>query len=262
MPLRTGDKLGPYEILALIGAGGIGEVWKARDTRRDRVVAIKLLEGIHPARFEPEARAIADLNHPHICTLYDIGTSPDGSGYLVTEYIDGAPLTGPLPLADALRLAAQIAEALGAGHGKGILHRDVKPANVLVTASGAKLLDFGLGRLKATTYTDLTRLVERAALGIASYMSPEQVQAKPLDERSDVFAFGAVLYEMLSGHRAFSGRSILDTLNAVVQREPAPLESPAANIVRRCLAKSAAERFPTMAEVRAALDRIAAKRSA
>src|SRR5260370_19601252 len=143
MALQPGDKLGPYEIIAPIGAGGMGEVWKARDTRLDRVVAIKRLHGQHSARFEQEARAIAALNHPHICQIHDIG--PD---YLVLEYIEGTPLKGPLPVADALRLATQIAGALDEAHRNGIIHRDLKPANIVVTAGGsAKLLDFGLANL-------------------------------------------------------------------------------------------------------------------
>ena len=152
MPLQPGDKLGPYEILAPIGAGGMGEVYKARDTRLDRIVAIKQLKGQHSARFHQEARAIAALNHPNICTLHDVG--PD---YLVMEYIEGTPLRGPLPLPEALRFAAQIAAALGVAHGKGILHRDLKPANILVTVSGVKLLDFGLAKLMTDSDADATK---------------------------------------------------------------------------------------------------------
>jgi len=244
VPLTEGDKLGPYEILAPIGAGGMGEVWKATDTRLGREVAIKVLNGAHSERFEQEARAIAALNHPHICTLYDIG--PD---YLVMEYIEGAPLKGPLPVDEAVRLAVQIASALEAAHAKGILHRDLKPGNVLVTAAGAKLLDFGLAKLTADA--DATRTVGTS--GTPLYMSPEQAEGKVLDIRTDVFSFGAVLYELLSGRRAF------DSLGAVLRDEPAPLESPVADIVKRCLSKQAAGRFQSMAEVRAALDQIAAK---
>ena len=201
MPLQPGDKLGPYEILAPIGAGGMGEVYKARDTRLDRIVAIKQLKGQHSARFHQEARALAALNHPNICMLHDVG--PD---YLVMEYIEGTPLRGPLPLPEALRFAAQIAAALGVAHGKGILHRDLKPANILVTVSGVKLLDFGLAKLMTDSDADVTKTAEGAILGTAAYMSPEQAQGKPLDERSDVFSFGAVIYEMLSGVRAFRWR--------------------------------------------------------
>jgi eukaryotic-like serine/threonine-protein kinase len=251
MPLQPGDKLGPYEILAPIGAGGMGEVYKARDTRLDRIVAIKQLKGQHSARFQQEARAIAALNHPNICTLYDVG--PD---YLVMKYIEGAPLRVPLPLPDALRFSTQIAAALGVAHGKGILHRDLKPGNVLVTASGVKLLDFGLAKLMTDSDPDVTKTTDGAVLGTAAYMSPEQAQGKPLDERSDIFSFGAVLYEMLSGSRAFAGESMADTLSAVLRDDPSPLQSPASDIVKRCLAKQPAQRFHSIAEVRAALETI------
>src|ERR1700722_5667556 len=251
MPLQPGDKLGPYEILAPIGAGGMGEVYKARDRRLDRIVAIKQLKGLHSARFYQEGRALAALNHPNICTLHDV--RPD---YLVMEYIVGTPLRGPLPLPEALRFAAQIAAALGVAHGKGILHRDLKPANILVTVSGVKLLDFGLAKLMTDSDPDVTKTAEGAILGTAAYMPPEQAQGKSLDERSDVFSFGAVIYEMLSGVRAFGGCSMLDTLNSVVRDDPAPLQSPASDIVKRCLAKQPAQRFQSIAEVRAALESI------
>ena len=254
MSLAAGTKLGPYEILAPIGAGGMGEVWKARDTRLDRIVAIKQLRGQHSARFQQEARAVAALNHPNICTLYDVG--PD---YLVMEYIEGAPLRGPLPLEQALRFAAQIAGALSVAHSKGILHRDLKPENVLVTSAGVKLLDFGLAKLMTDSDPGVTKTTEGAVLGTAAYMSPEQAQGRPLDERSDVFSFGAVVYEMLSGARAFGGASTLDTLNSVVRDDPAPLQSPASDIVKRCLAKQPAQRFQSIAEVRAALESISTK---
>jgi TolB-like protein/tRNA A-37 threonylcarbamoyl transferase component Bud32 len=232
----------------------MGEVYKARDTRLDRIVAIKRLKGEHTARFEQEARAIAALNHPHICTLHDIG--PD---YLVMEYVEGAPLKGPLRLEEALRLAVQIAEALVAAHAKGILHRDLKPGNVLVTGSGAKLLDFGLAKLTADEGTDRTQTIDGTVLGTAAYMSPEQAQGQTLDARSDIFSFGALFYEMLSGKRAFTGESMLHTLNAVVHGEPALLQSPAAEIVKRCMAKQPAQRFQSMAEVRAALQQVMVK---
>jgi serine/threonine protein kinase len=165
MPLSVGDKLGPYEIIAPIGAGGMGEVWKARDTRLDRIVALKRLKSATSGRFEQEARAVAALNHPHICQIYDIG--PD---FLVLEYIDGSRLRGPLPLEQALRTAEQIACALEAAHSKGILHRDLKPGNIVVTGSGAKLLDFGLAKI--TGDADATQTM--AVCGTPLYMSPEQ----------------------------------------------------------------------------------------
>ena len=259
MPLSLGDKLGPYEILAPIGAGGMGEVYRARDPRLNRDVAIKRLKGSHSARFEQEARAIAALNHPHICQIYDIGLD-----YLVMEYIEGQPLRGPLPVDDTLRLARQIAEAMAEAHGKGILHRDLKPANILVTAKGtAKLLDFGLAKFAAAPDSDITQTVEGTVMGTAAYMAPEQAQGKPLDERSDIFSFGAVLYELVSGDRAFSGSSMVDVLSAVVRDEPRPLQcSPGmARVVMRCLRKVPSERFQTAAELRAALEAISEKRA-
>jgi eukaryotic-like serine/threonine-protein kinase len=223
----------------------MGEVWKARDTRLDRIVAVKRLKGQHSARFEQEARAIAALNHPNICTLHDVG--PD---YLVMEYIEGKPLAGKRPQDEAVGLAMQIASALEEAHGQGILHRDLKPENILVTAKGtAKLLDFGLAKLAADG--DATQ-----TLGIAGtplYMSPEQAEGKALDARSDVFSFGSVLYEALTGQRPF------DSLAAVLRDEPAPLQSPAWDIVKRCLVKKPGDRFQSMAEVRVALEQIRAK---
>ena len=244
MPLSVGDKLGPYEILAPIGAGGMGEVWTARDTRLDRIVALKQLKSAHSGRFEQEARAVAALNHPHICQIYDIG--PD---FLVLEYVDGSRLRGPLPLEEALCTAAQIAGALEAAHAKGILHRDLKPGNIIVTGSGAKLLDFGLA--KFTLDADATQSM--AISGTPLYMSPEQADGKPLDARSDIFSFGTVLYEMLCGRRAF------DSVAAVLRDDPAPLDSPAAPVVTKCLAKQPGARYQAMTEVRAALKELAAK---
>ena len=259
MSLGAGDKLGPYEILGLTGAGGMGEVWKAHDPRVDRVVAIKRLKGEHVERFKREARAIATLNHPHICHLYDVG--PD---YLVMEYIDGTPIKRPLPVEVAIRLAIQIASALEEAHSKDIIHRDLKPGNILVTQKGdAKLLDFGLAKLAEPgpcrdTFSTLTvELTEAGAVvGTVAYMSPEQAQALTVDTRSDIFSFGLVLYEMLSGKRAFSGDTPLATLAAIVKDEPSPLQAPPAleRIVKRCLAKQAAQRFQTMTEVRTALE--------
>src|SRR5712691_4941522 len=184
MSLSTGTRLGPYEILGLLGAGGMGQVYKARDTRLDRTVAVKSLNGPHTERFEREAQAIAALNHPHICTLYDVG--PD---YLVMEYMEGEPLRGPLPHEEAVRLALQIAAALEEAHGKGIVHRDLKPGNILRSRAGIKVLDFGLAKLIASDPDD-TRTLEGTIAGTAAYMSPEQVQGKPIDARSDIFSFG------------------------------------------------------------------------
>jgi TolB-like protein/Tfp pilus assembly protein PilF/predicted Ser/Thr protein kinase len=243
MSFSAGERLGPYEIVALIGSGGMGEVWKARDTRLGRIVAIKRLHGQHGERFEQEARAIAALNHPHICQIFDIG--PD---YLVLEYIDGKPLEGPLPVEEAVRLAIQMCGALAEAHRRGIIHRDLKPANVLVTEGGsAKLLDFGLAKLTTGGDADLTKTVEGTVMGTAAYMAPEQIEGKPCDARSDVFSFGAVLYEMLAGRRAFDGMA------SVLRDDPKPppaLES----LVLRCLAKQPGQRFQTIAEVKAALE--------
>src|SRR3984957_5891089 len=212
MPLAPGTHLGPYEILAPIGSGGMGEVWKAHDTRLGRIVAIKRLNDQHGERFEQEARAIAALNHPNICQIFDIGAD-----YLVLEYIDGKPLQGPLPLEEAVQLAIQITSALEEAHSRGILHRDLKPANILVTAKGtAKLLDFGLAKLMADGGADLTKTVEGTVMGTAAYMAPEQIEGKPCDARSDVFSFGAVLYEMLRGRRAFGGMA------SVLRDDPKP----------------------------------------
>ena len=256
MILKPGDRLGPYEVVSPIGVGGMGEVWKARDPRLGRDVAIKVLPEAFAAdpdrqrRFEQEARAIAALNHPHICQIHDVGP-----GYLVLEYVDGAPLRGPLAPAEAVRLALQVADAMGAAHQKGILHRDLKPANILVTKdSRVKVLDFGLAKVM-TPEQDVTRTIEGTLAGTAAYMSPEQAQGRPLDARSDVFSFGAVLHEMLAGAPAFGGRSTADVLSAVLRDEPRTLQAPIPlqRIVRRCLAKDASERFQTMGEVAAEL---------
>ena len=252
MQLTAGDRLGPYEIVGPIGSGGMGEVYRARDTRLDRIVAVKLAKERFSERFEREARAVAALNHPHICALYDVGPN-----YLVMEYIEGVPLKGPLPLEQALKYAAQICDALGAAHSKGITHRDLKPGNILVTKSaGVKLLDFGLAKrkpaLKAEDET-LTMAVTGTGqiVGTLYYMSPEQLQAQAngeeIDARSDIFSFGLVLYEMLTGKRAFEGRSSASVIAAIMER-PAPsitdVAPPALDrVLRRCLEKDPDERW-------------------
>ena len=258
MPLVSigaGTRIGPYEVMSRLGAGGMGEVWKARDMRLERDVAVKVLPQAFATdvdrirRFQQEARAVAALNHPNICQIHDVG--PD---YLVLEYVEGSPLCGPLPDADARRLALQVASALEAAHKRGLLHRDLKPANVLVTTDGrAKLLDFGIAKLVTTD--DMTRTSEGAVVGTAPYMSPEQVQGKTLDGRSDIFSFGSVLYELLSGERAFAGESSADVLSAMLRDTPRPLAaSPLSRIASRCLEKDPSHRYQTMAEVRAALE--------
>jgi serine/threonine protein kinase len=253
MPLSAGDKLGPYEITGRLGAGGMGEVYKAKDTRLNRTVAIKRLKTAHHARFEQEARAIAALNHPNVCQIYDIG--PD---YLVLEYVEGEPLVskrnpGPFAADEVVRMARQIAAALEEAHGRGIVHRDLKPDNILRTRSGVKVLDFGLAKLADD---DATKTLEGTVMGTAAYMSPEQAQGKPADARSDIFSFGAVLYEMLAGRRAFTGDSTAAVLGAVLNADPEPLKAPAAleRIVQHCLRKAPTERFQTIAEVRKALE--------
>jgi serine/threonine protein kinase len=191
MTIAPGTRLGPYEIVSRIGAGGMGEVWKARDTRLDRIVAIKTSRAKFSERFEREARAVAALNHPHICTLYDVG--PD---YLVMEYIEGSEIKGPLPIDRTLKLCIQLASALEAAHRKGITHRDLKPANILVTKAGIKVLDFGLAKFeqtRAATASDetVTRALtqEGSIVGTLQYMAPEQLQGKIVDARADIFSF-------------------------------------------------------------------------
>ena len=258
--LGSGSRIGPYEVIAAIGVGGMGEVYRARDTRLGRDVAIKVLPPAFAAdpdrlrRFEQEARAIAALNHPHICQIYDIGPA-----HLVLEYIEGTSPRGPLTAREAVRLGLQIVSALEAAHHHRILHRDLKPANILVTSQGTvKLLDFGLAKLM-TDEADLTRTMAGAVLGTAPYMSPEQAHGHTLDERSDIFSFGAVLYEMVSGRRAFGGTTALQVLNAVSSDDPPSLQTSDAleRIVKRCLQKLPHDRFQTMAEVRKALDETA-----
>jgi eukaryotic-like serine/threonine-protein kinase len=247
MPLTEGTRLGPYEVGARIGAGGMGEVYSARDTRLDRTVAIKVSHAQFSDRFSREARAAAMLNHPHICSIYDVG--PD---YIVMEFVDGWPLAGPLPLDEALRYATQIAAALAAAHHKGIVHRDLKPANVLVTKAGVKLLDFGLAKLGAAvaTASEQTVTTEQTIVGTLQYMAPEQLRGGEVDGRADIFAFGAVLYEMLTGRRAFGGSDSASLIAAILTAEPARAGLPAGaipppvdRILRGCLAKDPAERW-------------------
>jgi serine/threonine protein kinase len=257
MALVAGDKVGPYEILSLLGEGGMGQVWKARDTRLNRFVAIKTMRERFSERFEREARAIAALNHPHICSLYDVG--PD---YLVMEYIEGVPLKGPMHVDQALQYAVQICEALDAAHRKGITHRDLKPANILVTKNGVKLLDFGLAKLgtpgqAAAPQSDATATMTITAkdqiVGTLYYMSPEQLEAQAtgqeIDSRSDIFSFGIVLYEMITGKRPFEGSSPASVVGAIMERSAPSIAAvaPAAldHLIAACLAKDREKRWQT-----------------
>src|SRR5437762_67625 len=287
MALAVGTKLGPYEIHSPLGAGGMGEVYRAKDTRLGRDVAVKVLpqhlssDPDLKARFEREARASSALSDPHICHLYDIG-SQDGIDYLVMELLEGESLAdrlqkGPLPLKQAVQCGIEIAEALDKAHKNGIVHRDLKPGNVMLTKSGAKLLDFGLakpmlaviGAVRSSVSGKLTpstptmsiaalssppaELTQRGmVVGTFQYMAPEVLQGQEADARSDIFALGAMLYEMVSGKRAFAGKSQLSVMTAILEKEPEPmLQAPPTldHVVRTCLAKDAAERLQTALEV-------------
>ena len=273
MPLTIGSRFASYEILGLIGAGGMGEVYKATDTRLNRTVAIKVLQDRlagsrdYQERFGREARLIGQLNHPHICTLHDIGKEA-GMHYLVMEYVDGVTLEnrlrqGALPLKEALEFAVQIADALAAAHGQGIVHRDLKPGNIMLTRSGVKLLDFGLAKLalqhvtasQAPTQGQLTE--EGVILGTLQYMAPEQVEGKEADARTDIFAFGTIVHEMLTGQKAFAGDSKARLMAAILKDTPKPVSStlpavpPAIDkAISRCLEKNPALRFESVDEVR------------
>ncbi len=286
-PLKRGSRLGPYEILALVGAGGMGEVYRARDTRLGRDVAIKILSkhlSIDPdlkRRFEREARAVCLLTHPNICCLYDIG-SQDGIDFIVMEFLEGETLAdrltaGALPLQQALKIAVEIADALDKAHREGIIHRDLKPGNIMLTKSGAKLMDFGLAKPLTATISAVSPsavspgsaqtppptigvtapaaagapFTERGTImGTLLYMAPETIQGHAADARSDIFGFGCVLYEMVSGRRPFSGESMLNIAAAILEKEPQPISSlqprtPAAleHVVHRCLMKDPEERW-------------------
>ena len=284
MPLNPGARLGPYEIVALLGAGGMGEVYKARDTRLDRTVAIKVLPdtlAVDPQfrnRFDREARAISQLTHPHICTLYDVGEQ-QGTAFLVMEYLKGETLAkrlerGALPLAEALTIAIQIVSALDNAHRAGITHRDLKPGNIFLTKDGAKLLDFGLAKASApalagagvsvlpTTPPGLT--AQGMILGTFQYMAPEQLEGKEVDARTDIFAFGAVLYEMLTRKKAFEGKSQASLIAAILEHQPAPpsavqpLMPPALDhVVATCLAKDPDERWQSASDLKRELTWVA-----
>jgi len=275
MPLTAGTRLGPYEILSPLGAGGMGEVWKARDTRLERTVAIKVLP-VHLSsspevrqRFEREAKTISQLSHPHVCALYDVGREGE-TEYLVMEYLEGETLAerlvkGPLSLEQTLRYGTEIADALDKAHRQGIVHRDLKPGNVMLTKSGVKLLDFGLAKAMAQpdakggltslpTQANLTQ--EGTILGTFQYMAPEQLEGKEADARTDIFAFGAVLYEMVTGRKAFEGKSQASLIAAILDREPQPISAiqpmapPALDrVVKTCLAKDPEDRWQNAGDV-------------
>jgi serine/threonine protein kinase/Tol biopolymer transport system component len=285
MNVNPGIRLGPYEILSAIGAGGMGEVYRARDTRLNRIVAVKVLP-THLAdrselreRFEREARTIASLNHPHICVLHDIGQQ-DGIDYLVMEYLEGETLAerskkGPLPLEQVLQYAIEISDALDKAHRKGVTHRDLKPGNIMLTKTGTKLLDFGLAKLKqevAPANVQLSQLptandpltAHGAIVGTLQYMAPEQLEGKEVDARTDIFAFGAVVYEMATGKRAFEGKSQASLIAAILEREPPsmsllqPMTPPALDrIVKRCLAKDPDDRWQTARDLEVELKWVA-----
>jgi serine/threonine protein kinase/Tol biopolymer transport system component len=299
MPLTSGTKFGPYEIQSPLGAGGMGEVYRALDTRLDRTVAVKVLASHLSSspelkqRMEREARAISSLNHPHICQLYDIG-SQNGTDYLVMEFLEGETLAeklrkGAMPLAEIYKIGIAVAEALAAAHRTGIVHRDLKPGNIMLTAGGAKLMDFGLakplgmqaassGSSSAPSFTaaatlsgpsPLTPLTTAGSIiGTIQYMSPEQIEGKEADARSDIFAFGAVLYEMAAGKRPFQGKSQISLASSILESDPEPVSSikpqtPLAfeHVVKTCLQKSPGDRYLAAHDIKLELQWIASDRS-
>ncbi len=286
MTLAAGTKLGPYEIIAPLGAGGMGEVYRARDTRLDRAVAVKILpshlsdDPESKQRFEREARAVSGLSHPNICHLYDVGRQ-DGIDFLVMEYLEGETLAdrlrkGPLPVEQILKTALEICEALEKAHHSGVVHRDLKPGNIMLTKSGAKLMDFGLAKaspaisalssgLTQTLASPSSPLTARGTIvGTFQYMSPEQVEGKEADARSDIFSLGTVLYEMATGKRAFEGKTTASTIAAILAADPPPIAtiqplSPPAlqGVVKNCLAKDPDDRLQTAHDVKLQLKWIA-----
>jgi len=262
MPFSVGERLGPYEILLPVGKGGMGEVWRARDTRLNREVAIKTFQAGFGGRFQKEAEAIASLNHPNICTLHDIGPN-----YLVMEYIEGPTLAeriarGALPLDEALTIAGQIAAALEAAHDKSVVHRDLKPANVKIRPDGAvKVLDFGLAKAtieSAELTQDSPTMLSAAGLivGTTGYMSPEQARGMQVDKRTDVWSFGSVLFEMLTGQAAFPGVTVSDSIAAILRSDPDWKALPSATpngirrLLRRCLERDRSRRLRDIGDAR------------
>jgi Tol biopolymer transport system component/predicted Ser/Thr protein kinase len=262
MALDPGTHLGPYEILSLLGVGGMGEVYRARDSRLGRDVAIKVSAQKFNERFEREAKVVASLNHPNICALYDVGPN-----YIVMELVEGDEPKGPMPLEDALQICRQIAAALEAAHEKGIVHRDLKPANIKVTATGVvKVLDFGLAKVNGLTPASgnpeesptISMHATQAGmiLGTAGYMAPEQAKGKPADKRADIWAFGVVMHELLTGQRMFIGETVTDTLAAVVLSEPKLADAPSQvrRLLKRCLEKDPQKRLRDIGDAMALLE--------
>jgi predicted Ser/Thr protein kinase len=258
---EAGQAVGPYRIVELIGSGGMGRVYKAIDTRLGRPVAVKVSRAGFTGRFRREARAVAALNHPHICTLYDLGPN-----YLVMEYVEGTPIKGPMPLPQALRVAIEIADALDTAHRKGVIHRDLKPANILLTEAGPKLLDFGLAKLEAapgagvpdsTTWASTT---QATFAGTMQYMSPEQLQGRGADTRSDIFSFGLVFFEMLTGRPAFEADNPASLIAAILTSQPQArkfvpaLPAQVEAVLDRALAKDPENRWQTARDLKAALE--------
>jgi serine/threonine protein kinase len=283
MAIVTGTRLGVYEVIALLGKGGMGEVYRAKDTRLDRDVAIKVLpadfanDADRLKRFEQEARATSALNHPNILTVYDIGTH-DGAPYIVEELLEGEELRaqlneGAIAPKKAIEYARQIADGLSAAHDKGIVHRDLKPENLFITADGrVKILDFGLAKLRSQQNDPVDSQIPTqkritdpgTVMGTVGYMSPEQVRGQEADHRSDIFSFGVILYEMLSGQRTFCGDSAVEVMNAILKEDPPELSETNAKIshaldkiVRRCLEKKPERRFQTASDLGFALEALA-----
>ncbi|MGC2719679.1 MAG: serine/threonine-protein kinase, partial [Candidatus Acidiferrales bacterium] len=292
MPLNPGTKLGPYEIVAQLGAGGMGEVYRARDTRLDRTVAIKVLPAAvandpeRLARFEGEARVLSTLSHPNLLAIYDVGTQ-NGLHYLVSEFLEGETLrdrlaSGPLGQRRASEYGLQLANGLAAAHEKGIIHRDLKPENIFISAGDhVKILDFGLAKQSAgaslmpgdsVTMTSAgsgsAQTAPGTVMGTVGYMSPEQVRGQVVDSRSDIFSFGAILYEMVAGRRAFKGDSAVETMNAILKEDPPDLDaaqlkvSPGMErIVRHCVEKNPANRFQSARDLGFALSALSGSSS-
>ncbi|MGD0772944.1 MAG: protein kinase [Candidatus Solibacter sp.] len=254
----TGKMISHYRILEKLGEGGMGVVYKAKDTRLGRSVALKFIKAQFSRHWEREARAVAALNHPHIATLHEVGEH-EGSPYLVMELVDGRPVKGPLPVKQAIEYGIQMADALAAAHAAGIVHRDLKPGNILVTEKGSvKVLDFGLAKLAEPEGAPVSTQTAGLA-GTPGYLAPEQIEGQPADTRSDIFAFGCILYELVSGHRAFPGETITAALTATATTEPKPLEGVPERLdelVRRCLRKDPARRFQHMDDVKVELEEL------